>query len=1298
MAHVLRAAAQKGLHSLGPAGNGKWIHTSVAAAQKVALSRFEKDKYIDYDKLEHNVKTVRDRLGRPLTLSEKVLYSHLDDPKNAEIERGNSYLKLRPDRVAMQDATAQMALLQFISSGLPRVAVPSTVHCDHLIEAQIGGEKDLARAKDLNAEVYDFLSSVSAKYGIGFWKPGSGIIHQIILENYAYPGVLLIGTDSHTPNGGGLGGLCIGVGGADAVDVMAGMPWELKCPKVIGVKLTGKLSGWTSPKDIILKVAGILTVKGGTGAIVEYFGPGVDSISCTGMGTICNMGAEIGATTSVFPYNYRMQDYLQATNRGDIASLANSYKGLLSADPSAKYDQVIEINLDQLEPHVNGPFTPDLAHPISKLGETAKKNNWPLDIRVGLIGSCTNSSYEDMGRSVSIAKQALENGIKAKSAFTITPGSEQIRATIERDGMAKVLRDIGGVVLANACGPCIGQWDRKDVKKGEKNTIVTSYNRNFTGRNDANPATHAFVTSPELVTALAIAGDLSFNPEKDELTGSDGKKFKLKSPFGDELPAKGFDPGQDTYQAPPASGSNVTVKVAPDSKRLQLLEPFDKWDGKDFVDMPILIKAKGKCTTDHISAAGQWLKYRGHLDNISNNLLIGAVNSENGEINKVKNQLTGQYGAVPDVARQYKAQKVPWVVIGDENYGEGSSREHAALEPRHLGGRAIIVKSFARIHETNLKKQGLLPLTFANPSDYDKIQPSDRISLLNLKDLKPGSSGDDGGLHPLLSGNLVSHQDIPHQQLKEVDTFLPQNYVPRFALYIMECLQKTHDLIMDFKDCSLEFISRLVGKFCRTGYADLLLDSLLPPLCAEVTKDYVWCRMCERVITGVPQLAMESVIVPVLTKIPWYGLVDKFLGDCVVHNHKVRFLLCTTLLFHRFFSKSHLGSTVAAVRTRGMLVAQVLTRTVDPKGQQIEFEMVRTEEVEELEKLQEVPSDPGMPKLEHDDDLVPYDMSNDKKVSKVKAPKYIRDCMEGLINTQEADKFEACLTAAESLIRSRPDGLPEVGILAVFHFFLKVLAAASLELSQPDKAAPDHGDERLLVRWGRHCWSSHGVFAYILMCVFEHDVNVECKKLAAQGLGLLDSIVAKAKGKCTTDHISAAGQWLKYRGHLDNISNNLLIGENGEMNKVKNQLTGQYGAVPDVARQYKAQKVPWVVIGDENYGEGSSHEHAAVEPRHLGGRAIIRKSFAGIHETNLKKQGLLPLTFANPSDFDKIQPSDGISLLNLKDLKPGSTVTCEIKHADGTTEKIQLKHTMNEGQIEWFRARSALNRMKELQK
>lgn len=702
------------------------------------MSRFEQDKFLDYDKMEYNVKLAKDKLGRPLTLSEKILYGHLDNVKNQDIERGVSYLKLRPDRVAMQDATAQMAMLQFISSGLPKVAVPSTIHCDHLIEAQVGGEQDLKRAKDLNKEVYDFLATASSKYGVGFWKPGSGIIHQIVLENYGFPGVLLIGTDSHTPNGGGLGGLCIGVGGADAVDVMADIPWELKCPKVIGVKLTGKLSGWTSPKDIILKVAGILTVKGGTGAIVEYFGPGVDSISCTGMGTICNMGAEIGATTSVFPYNHRMQDYLKATNREGIASLANNYKGLLSSDSNAQYDQLIEINLSELEPHVNGPFTPDLAHPISQLGSTAQEKGWPMDIKVGLIGSCTNSSYEDMGRSASIAKQALEHGVKAKAAFTITPGSEQIRATIERDGMASTLRDIGGVVLANACGPCIGQWDRQDVKKGVKNTIVSSYNRNFTGRNDANPATHAFVTSPELVTALAIAGDLSFNPLTDELTGAKGEKFKLDSPYGDELPQAGFDPGQDTYQAPPADSSSVQVQVAPDSNRLQLLSPFDKWNGKDLEDLLVLIKVKGKCTTDHISAAGQWLKFRGHLDNISNNLLIGAVNIENDEMNKVTNQLNGESGGVPDTARYYKAQGKGWVVVGDENYGEGSSREHAALEPRHLGGRAIIVKSFARIHETNLKKQGLLPLTFSDPADYDKIQPTDRISLVGLKELTPG--------------------------------------------------------------------------------------------------------------------------------------------------------------------------------------------------------------------------------------------------------------------------------------------------------------------------------------------------------------------------------------------------------------------------------------------------------------------------------------------------------------------------------------------------------------------------------
>ena len=598
----------------------------------------------------------------------------------------------------MQDATAQMAMLQFISSGLPKVQVPSTIHCDHLIEAQVGGEKDLARAKDLNKEVYNFLATAGSKYGVGFWKPGSGIIHQIILENYAFPGVLLIGTDSHTPNGGGLGGLCIGVGGADAVDVMAGLPWELKCPKVIGVKLTGKLSGWTSPKDVILKVAGILSVKGGTGAIVEYFGEGVDSISCTGMGTICNMGAEIGATTSVFPFNGRMAEYLNSTGRQGIAELAHQNKHLLEADSGCKYDRVIEINLNELKPHVNGPFTPDLANPIDKLGEEAVKNGWPLDIKVGLIGSCTNSSYEDMARAASVAKQALDKGITSKSAFTITPGSEQIRATIERDGISEIFDKIGGVVLANACGPCIGQWDRKDVKKGEKNTIVTSYNRNFTGRNDANPKTHAFVTSPELVTAMAIAGDLRFNPLTDELTEKDGSKFKFNAPSGDTLPARGFDPGVDTYQAPPSDGTGVQVDVDPKSNRLQLLAPFDKWDGKDLVDMPILIKIKGKCTTDHISAAGPWLKYRGHLDNISNNMFIGAINEENNEANNIKNQLTGEYGKVPDVARYYKAKKLPWVVIGDENYGEGSSREHAALEPRHLGGRAIIVKSFARIH------------------------------------------------------------------------------------------------------------------------------------------------------------------------------------------------------------------------------------------------------------------------------------------------------------------------------------------------------------------------------------------------------------------------------------------------------------------------------------------------------------------------------------------------------------------------------------------------------------------------
>uniref|UniRef100_A0A2K6TZX2 Aconitate hydratase, mitochondrial n=1 Tax=Saimiri boliviensis boliviensis TaxID=39432 RepID=A0A2K6TZX2_SAIBB len=655
------------------------------------------------------------RLNRPLTLSEKIVYGHLDDPAGQEIERGKTYLRLRPDRVAMQGATAQMAMLQFISSGLPKVAVPSTIHCDHLIEAQLGGEKDLRRAKDINQEVYNFLATAGAKYGVGFWRPGSGIIHQIILENYAYPGVLLIGTDSHTPNGGGLGGICIGVGGADAVDVMAGIPWELKCPKV----RVGMAAGWW----LQLGTAGT-------------WDPGL--LCSTGMATICNMGAEIGATTSVFPYNHRMKKYLSKTGRADIANLADEFKDHLVPDPGCHYDQLIEINLSELKPHINGPFTPDLAHPVAEVGKVAEKEGWPVDIRVGLIGSCTNSSYEDMGRSAAVAKQALAHGLKCKSQFTITPGSEQIRATIERDGYAQVLRDVGGIVLANACGPCIGQWDRKDIKKGEKNTIVTSYNRNFTGRNDANPETHAFVTSPEIVTALAIAGTLKFNPETDYLTGKDGKKFKLEAPDADELPKAEFDPGQDTYQHPPKDSSGQHVDVSPTSQRLQLLEPFDKWDGKDLEDLQILIKVKGKCTTDHISAAGPWLKFRGHLDNISNNLLIGAINIENGKANSVRNAVTQEFGPVPDTARYYKKHGIRWVVIGDENYGEGSSREHAALEPRHLGGRAIITKSFARIHETNLKKQGLLPLTFADPADYNKIHPVDKLTIQGLKDFTPG--------------------------------------------------------------------------------------------------------------------------------------------------------------------------------------------------------------------------------------------------------------------------------------------------------------------------------------------------------------------------------------------------------------------------------------------------------------------------------------------------------------------------------------------------------------------------------
>ncbi|GES61097.1 hypothetical protein ATETN484_0005055600 [Aspergillus terreus] len=694
------------------------------------VSGFYRGNYINYKKMSENLDIVRRRLSRPLTYAEKVLYSHLDDPHGQDIERGVSYLKLRPDRVACQDATAQMAILQFMSAGMPSVATPTTVHCDHLIEAQVGGEKDLARANEINKEVYDFLATATAKYNIGFWKPGSGIIHQIVLENYAFPGGLMIGTDSHTPNAGGLAMAAIGVGGADAVDVMAGLPWELKAPKVIGVKLTGEMSGWTTPKDIILKVAGLLTVKGGTGAIIEYHGPGVNSLSCTGMGTICNMGAEIGATTSMFPFNDRMYDYLKATKRQHIGEFARSYAKELREDEGAEYDQLIEINLSELEPHINGPFTPDLATPISKFKEAVDANGWPEELKVGLIGSCTNSSYEDMSRAASIARDALNHGVKSKSLFTVTPGSEQIRATIERDGQLQTLEEFGGVILANACGPCIGQWDRKDVKKGEPNSIISSYNRNFTGRNDANPATHAFVASPDLVVAMCVAGTLKFNPLTDTVKDKDGKEFKLAPPSGDGLPSKGYDAGRNTYQAPPQDRASINVAVSPTSDRLQLLAGFEAWDGKDANGIPILIKCQGKTTTDHISMAGPWLKYRGHLDNISNNMLIGAVNAENGEANKVKNKFTGEYGAVPATARDYKARGVKWVVIGDWNYGEGSSREHAALEPRHLGGLAIITRSFARIHETNLKKQGMLPLTFADPADYDKIQPEDTVDLL----------------------------------------------------------------------------------------------------------------------------------------------------------------------------------------------------------------------------------------------------------------------------------------------------------------------------------------------------------------------------------------------------------------------------------------------------------------------------------------------------------------------------------------------------------------------------------------
>ena len=726
-----------------------------------------------YENFPSRVQAARSVTGKPLTLTEKILYAHLWQGTATETyQRGVSYVDFAPDRVAMQDATAQMALLQFMQSGRDKVAVPSTVHCDHLIEAKINSKVDLDRAVHESSEVYDFLSSVSNKYGIGFWKPGAGIIHQVVLENYAFPGGMMIGTDSHTVNAGGLGMIAIGVGGADACDVMAGLPWELKMPKLIGVKLTGKLSGWTAPKDVILKVAGILTVKGGTGAVVEYFGEGAQSMSCTGKGTICNMGAEIGATTSTFGYDESMSRYLKSTGRAGVAEMADKIKEHLTADPEVyanpeKYfDQVIEINLSELEPHLNGPFTPDLATPISKMKEAAAANNWPTKVEVGLIGSCTNSSYEDISRAVSLAKQVAEKGLKTKAQFTITPGSEQVRYTIERDGFLNTFDKIGATVFANACGPCIGMWARMGAEKQERNTIVHSFNRNFAKRADGNPNTLAFVASPELVTALAIAGDLTFNPLTDTLTNEKGEQVKLDPPTGFELPPNGFAVEDAGYQAPAEDGSGVQVKVSPTSDRLQLLEPFAPWEGTDLKGLKLLIKAKGKCTTDHISMAGKWLKYRGHLDNISNNLLIGATNFFNDKTDNVKSQLNGEYGPVPATQRFYKAAGIGTIVVGDENYGEGSSREHAAMEPRHLGVRAVLVKSFARIHETNLKKQGMLALTFANKEDYNKILEDDTIDIEGLLAFAPNKplqivlNHADGSTETIQANHTYNEQQI----------------------------------------------------------------------------------------------------------------------------------------------------------------------------------------------------------------------------------------------------------------------------------------------------------------------------------------------------------------------------------------------------------------------------------------------------------------------------------------------------------------------------------------------------------
>ena len=727
-----------------------------------------------YERYPERIAAARQVVQKPLTLAEKILYAHLWQGNATEAyERGNSYVDFAPDRVAMQDATAQMALLQFMQAGKAKVAVPSTVHADHLIQAKIGADKDLQEALNKNNEVFNFLSSVCDKYGIGFWKPGAGIIHQVVLENYAFPGGMMIGTDSHTVNAGGLGMVAIGVGGADAVDVMAGMAWELKMPKLIGVKLTGKLNGWTSAKDVILKVAGILTVKGGTGAIVEYFGEGAVSLSATGKGTICNMGAEIGATTSTFGYDDSMRRYLAATGRQEVVDAADKIAEHLTGDaevyaePEKYFDQVIEINLSELTPHLNGPFTPDLATPVAEMRDKAIANDWPLDIEWALIGSCTNSSYEDLSRAASIVEDAVAKGVKPKAILGINPGSEQVRYTAERDGLIDTFKKFENArIFTNACGPCIGQWDREGAEKQEKNSIIHSFNRNFAKRADGNPNTHAFVASPEMVAAVAISGRLDFNPITDTLTNQNGEQVKLDEPKGSELPAKGFDVEDNGYQAPAEDGSAVQVIVSPTSDRLQLLEPFSPWDGKNITGAKLLIKAEGKCTTDHISMAGPWLKYRGHLDNISNNMLIGAVNFFNKETNRVKNQLTGEYGEVPAVQRAYKAAGVPSIVVGDQNYGEGSSREHAAMEPRHLGVKAVLVKSFARIHETNLKKQGMLALTFVNPEDYDKIQEDDTFDFINLESFAPNTplqiliTHADGTTDTILANHTYNEQQI----------------------------------------------------------------------------------------------------------------------------------------------------------------------------------------------------------------------------------------------------------------------------------------------------------------------------------------------------------------------------------------------------------------------------------------------------------------------------------------------------------------------------------------------------------